>query len=276
MSHAQSVHERLKKESEDIDRALTVCMIERNAAAQHALEAIQAYDQQMAEIGMADIEGAMDEHTPQSPSQSQSLAAGDGNTVDHNIQRLMKLTGDEGDGEGGDGYDDDDYEDDYDDDGDEFEEGLRMSMDGLSHSNKAVTTTTTAKEKKKKKKKKKKGTGKMFEVQLKRYVPDVAVKKQMRTKLFDILDQQRQDERDVEGEVFGTQDADEPNDQLISEVCDLLYEKQQEHYDRIMEFVEDYMPQPSGQAWGGDPEYFKMLREMRARVDHNLAKKRLL
>ena len=68
------------------------------------------------------------------------------------------------------------------------------------------------------------------------------------------------------------QNADEPDDELISEACDLLYDMQQDHYDRVMEFVEEYMPRPSGQAWGGDPEYFKMMREMRARVDRHTAK----
>jgi hypothetical protein len=252
-------HAQLKKDSEEINRALEEFMLERHAASELAEAAQRAYEQEMADIGvgnMANIEDEMDEHNPL--SQSQSMAPVEGNTVDHNIRRLMKLTGDEGKGDDEDGgeYDDaDDYDDDYDYDG-EYEGG------GLGEGSLTKSTDTLGRTKKKKK-------NKLFDVQVKRSMPEPAVKKEMRAKLFGMLSSQKNDERDLEDEIAGMRAQDDPNEHLISEVSDMLLEKQKEHFEKLSEFVSDYMPHPSGQAWGGDPEYFKMLREMKARVERN-------
>ena len=56
-------------------------------------------------------------------------------------------------------------------------------------------------------------------------------------------------------------------DREINQVADLLLEKQKDNYDKLTNFLEDYQPKPSGTAWGNDPEYHKMLRGMKGRVD---------
>ena len=255
----KSSFERLKKDSADIDRALDEFMAERLAAAQLQAEALRSYEEEMENIGvgdMDDIEKEMNEVDVLGGSMSApSLVAPTSNSVDHNIRRLMKLTGDgEGQGDEGDEYDDDEYEEDAYDDDDDFDDGAGLGQGSLARTMESMGRTM-------KKTKKKK------EEYIKRSIPAPEVKKEMRSKLFGLLSQQRMEERDLENELASLREEEEPNDAMINEIADMLFDKQKEHFSRIVEFVEDYQPHTSGKAWGGDPEYFKMLRTMKERVD---------
>lgn len=259
MSFSASIHERLREDSASIDKALEVFLAERTETAMRQAEALASYEEEIAAIGlegdMGDIE---DEMNDVNITNSTSVAP-TGNYVDHNIRRLMNLGGDEGGGsKGGEDCDGDDYDDEY----EEFDNDDFGDNDNLG----AGTSVMRAMESIGRKKK-----GKKKEVYVKRSVPTPEVKKGMRTKLFGLLSQQRIEEKELEDEIAAMWEEEEPDEKQINSISDILYEKQKEHYDKIVEFVDDYQPRTSGRAWGGDPEYYKMLKEMKKRVDRNFS-----
>jgi len=233
----------LKKDSADIDRALEDFLEARNAASQLQKDALEVYEQEMAEIAELGDMNMIENEMGESFAIDNDEAI---RNVDHNINRLLNKQGDVPTGDGED--DEDNYDDDYDDE--EFD----------TSGNVKTNFTIRGREKTTKKKK-------TPEVFIRRAIPAPEVKKEMRSKLFGMLSQQRMDEEELEDEITSLKAKSNPNEMLIQEVSDLLFSKQKDHYERIADFVNDYQPHTSGKAWGGDPEYIKLMKEMRKRFD---------
>jgi hypothetical protein len=283
MSRAMSADlaSRLQADSEEIDRALGDYLKQRAEVNDKHTEARLRYEQEMADIGdISDTEedGLFDEN----PSMTQSA-------VEPNIGRLAKIRGATPVGTAdstSDFYDDEENFEDFYGDGDDLDYTQRPGNFSQDLG----------------KKKKKKGVLSK-EIQIRRTVPSNTVKIDMREAFFEKLSFGRMDEAQYEEHLekckaeanddletkrveielamhaaTTPEELDNLQDQLdtlipdqrltdeVTRAADSLFDFLDDRNDYLNEFIKDYQPRTSGKAWGGDPDYFKMLKKMKKRL----------
>ena len=45
-----------------------------------------------------------------------------------------------------------------------------------------------------------------------------------------------------------------------------LFNTQKNNYENLMDFIADYNPNPSGKLWGNDPDYRKIMQELKKKI----------
>ena len=229
---SDKISERLKKDSEEITRSLDQFLIERQRAADAQTAALEAYEEELRQIG--DIEEENDEQLLKETDER-------GN-IDHTLMHHLNATVVAG-------GDDDDEENPY--GCDSYEQEIREA--GLSHSLYRKENT-------------KKDNLPIVSFE-KRTVPNPEVKRGIRTKMFNFLDEAHEEEKDLESKLYKLKAVGEEGEARANAISEQLFELQKRNHEKLMEYITDYNPRPSGKKWTNDPDYHIMMNQLKSRFE---------
>lgn len=210
----------LASSTREVDNALSLFLEERERACKAQADALQAYEAEMIHLNKE----AEDEILRQRHE-------GPVKTVDHNILRSIKATGDEP------GI----YSPE--------EQGNFVSDQSLRKSSVQSVSASVKSEV---------STGKKPH-------RTPAERTRIRKQMISFLDSCRDDEVDKFNELDELLGGNDPK--KCVEVVESLYQEQTRNFDFLMKYLEEYQPEPFVKAWGNDPEYLALTKKYGMKSD---------